>query len=576
MIATTAIGSPPEVKSARTIGGAGTGKTMDLLNIVDRLLSSGISHTDLGFVSFTRAARQEAAERAAKRFGLDLDELMRDGWYRTLHSVCYRVLGLRRDEVLSGDAKSRRWLMEALGQPVDGTGDALNSEDDGQEGAFEDGRSDAARSLRIWGLARNTLQSVGRVWEHVRSIDGHTPDLADVERYIENYEHAKIIDHRTDFTDMLSRFAGIHQTTSGPEDTAPEGEPPELTAWILDEAQDISALSGAVFQRLISTGACRYTYLSGDPFQSLYLFGGADSTVFRRWPVVKERIAPKSWRCPAPILALGEEVLRRCSDYFDRHIAPADHDGEILRCQIDDVIPEVHPQESWLLLTRCRFQASHVGGLLTQHNIPWLDTHGGGTWHAPKRNAATRTLMAMERGETIDALAWAQVISLLKLSHKIEGKELLVKGAKAHWARLEAAELQSYPPIVATDNEWEALGLTPKGREVIRSGYWRCLDVQIIPYADRYYQACNRYGMKRPEETTVRVGTIHSSKGMEASHVAVLRTTTERCVREMDSGPQYADAEHRVWYVAATRARKRLFICRSAMGERGREPEYPL
>lgn len=562
--------------SARTIGGAGTGKTTELLSIIEKLLDRGIGHDKIGFVSFTRAARREAAQRAAKNFGIEADALESEGWFRTLHSVAYRCLKVRQEQVVSGNIKSRKWATEALGEAVNDTGDLLNSDENEEGGSLTDGKTDAARALRIWGFARNTLQPVAPVWEHAQRIDGQTPPLAEVCRIIERYEQAKRLDNKIDFTDMLARFAGFHCTIEGAEEGGPEGEVPELTAWILDEAQDTSALSGAVFRRLIDTGECKYVYLSGDPFQSVYHFAGADHRVFTSWPVSKQRIAPKSWRCPAPILALGENILSRCSDYFDREISPADHDGVILRCLIQQVIPQVRSDESWLILTRCRFQANRIGAMLDEYSTPWLNTKGSGSWDAPKRNAATRTLLAMERGESTEAVDWAIVVGKegIKVNHKQSGNALLKHGAKAFWQKMKPRELEDWP--AASLSDWASLGVTDYLAEMIRSGRWRNRGGCLLPYADRYYQACQKYKTNAPEKTKVRIGTIHSSKGSEADNVVVLRSTTERCQRESESGVEYTDAEHRVWYVAVTRARRRLFVCWTDDAERGREPEYDL
>ena len=51
---------------ARLIGGAGTGKTSELLNIMKAVMSEiGNDPSAIGFASFTRAARAEMVERAA-------------------------------------------------------------------------------------------------------------------------------------------------------------------------------------------------------------------------------------------------------------------------------------------------------------------------------------------------------------------------------------------------------------------------------------------------------------------------------------------------------------------------------
>ena len=55
----------------------------------------------------------------------------------------------------------------------------------------------------------------------------------------------------------------------------------------------------------------------------------------------------------------------------------------------------------------------------------------------------------------------------------------------------------------------------------------------------------------------IEINTIHGTKGREADNVVVLPDMTEITYKSMLNDP---DNEHRVFYVAATRARKNLYI----------------
>ena len=78
-----------------------------------------------------------------------------------------------------------------------------------------------------------------------------------------------------------------------------------------------------------------------------------------------------------------------------------------------------------------------------------------------------------------------------------------------------------------------------------------------IPIADRnYIQSCLRNG-ENPDKPRIRLMTIHASKGLECENVAILSDTSKASADELYREP---DSEHRVFYVAATRAKENLYL----------------
>jgi DNA helicase-2/ATP-dependent DNA helicase PcrA len=65
-----------------------------------------------------------------------------------------------------------------------------------------------------------------------------------------------------------------------------------------------------------------------------------------------------------------------------------------------------------------------------------------------------------------------------------------------------------------------------------------------------------------PEDIDTWSITIHASKGMEADDVVVYDGISNRILQEMRHHERTRDNEHRTWYVALSRARKRLHIMR--------------
>ena len=248
---------------AQRIGGAGTGKTTELLRIMEAALESlGGDPLKLGFASFTRAARAEAVTRAAKAWGVDESLLAVRGWFRTVHSTAYRCLGVSAGALLTEKQADIEWLSNALGVKL-GT---QMDDDVGRQSYIGD--PTVAAALNCWSLCRSSLTPLDEVVKRARRVDDSVPDYAAIVRIAERFETAKRLDDRIDFTDMLSRFAGVGVSpTDGVFRRTPEGDLPEVSAWLFDEQQDASPLLDAACKRLISAPTVKWCYVVGDPFQ---------------------------------------------------------------------------------------------------------------------------------------------------------------------------------------------------------------------------------------------------------------------------------------------------------------------
>lgn len=543
--------------AARLIGGAGTGKTTELLRVLENVLSRGLSVWEVGFVSFTRAARREASNRAAELTGVQADDLERGGHFRTLHSICYHALQQSSDLLLTDNKKSREWLEEALGAPV---GEALANPliDDDGSAAF-DVTTNVGMAVKIWDMARSRLEPLSVAWDRMyRTGVQAMPSYEETVAVAEQYEQAKRLDDRSDFIDLMGRFAGWSFGVDGHERTEPQGHSPALRAWIHDECQDTSRLAMSVFERLIE--GSDWVYLAGDPFQSIYQFAGADPAIFLGFPVAKERIMPQSYRCAPAILDLGENILRAASDYWDRGIAPAEHDGEVEYSRYSNQFLEdlLRPDENttWLLLARTNYHASRLTRRLDEASIPWATTKGRGGWGHSSKQEALALLCAFEfftkqdHPFGVSAAEWRKVVAALPA-----GKTdtlLLERGTKAIWddatRRPDKEERRDWGQL----GEW---GASPKFFAAVRSGDW----VNAIAGARQFTRAVATWGMEATKSPTIRVGTIHSVKGAEADNVLWLTTGTQAITTACNDREQ-ADTEARVAYVAATRARRRLIV----------------
>jgi len=69
-----------------------------------------------------------------------------------------------------------------------------------------------------------------------------------------------------------------------------------------------------------------------------------------------------------------------------------------------------------------------------------------------------------------------------------------------------------------------------------------------------------------PDSISCAAITIHASKGMEADDVVVYDGISNRILQEIQTNPKSRRNEFRTWYVALSRAKKRLHVMRGAFG----------
>jgi len=90
-------------------GPPGTGKTTELLRRVKETRDSGVQAERVAFVSFTRAAANEALSRLGLR---------RSDNVSTIHAMAFRHMGMRQSQVV--DPMKLREFSVVMGVPVIG------------------------------------------------------------------------------------------------------------------------------------------------------------------------------------------------------------------------------------------------------------------------------------------------------------------------------------------------------------------------------------------------------------------------------------------------------------------------
>ena len=521
------------LKSIRWVGGAGTGKTTSLERLIEKMMGEFKDLRQIGFASFSRAARHEIVKRLCSRYGYDEKTIRNECWFRTLHSIAYSQSEIKSENVIAPTtARGKEWLSEnlecQLSSIIDETGVSKYLPD-----CIE------AQALNIWDLARNSLQTVAETCDQMATIYSETPHHHDCMMFIERYESAKRVDHKVDFVDILALFTGINFGLDEYRLCTPSGVVPAVTAWLIDEAQDLSPLTAMVVERLVQSNSCKYLYLVGDPFQSIYGFAGSSPKPFMDWNVDEQHVMPRSWRCPAVISQLGEKVLSNCSDYWERNIKPAEHEGVVVYASVEDLTSYVKAGEDWLVLARTNAMATKLRKQLESVGIPTRPTTVAGV---SERYLGLKALYELEKGKKIDPTSFKHALKL------VPTKGLLKWGTKTQYC----PDDHEYIHI----DDLLELGCKEQLQTDLFSGKWEGL----VDNGAAYRHAADSYGIEEATLPSVRVGTIHSVKGAEADNVFLATGQSERFAMGSEVSERLYDEELRLTYVGITRARKRLIV----------------
>ncbi len=493
------------------LGPPGTGKTTTLLSLVEEELARGTPPDRIGYVTFTRRGAQEAVERACKKFNLEPSALP---YFRTLHSLCFRQLGLRSSEVLTGTALNDF----ADYARIRVTGRAWS--DDGIMTGFEIGD----RILFMENLARIRKIPLRKQYE----MDNDGLPWNEVDRVARALVQYKAKYGLMDYTDMLTQFVKHDRGV-------------RLQKLFVDEGQDLSALQWSVVA-LLARG-CDRVVVAGDDDQAIYLWAGAD--VEHLIDMDGEvRVLGQSYRCPPVIQMLSNRIITEIRHRRPKSWKPkAGGSGKIIRASAFDHADI--ERDSTLILAR-------NGSVIQRQIEPALRSEG---------------IVYERNGKS--SIKMAHLHAIVTWEDLRRERPVTMGDAKKMYDFISTGETgirRGYKKMIDAHEDADE-GVTMRD---LRDGWGLASDparvwhetLDRLPRGDMSYMlaALKRGDKLRGATPRVRLSTIHSAKGGEADHVVLMTEMAERSYQEMSLKP---DDERRVWYVGVTRARERLTVVAS-------------
>lgn len=517
-------------------GPPGCGKTTRLSWDAEKAIKARGPENVL-IASLTRAAASEIGSR-----GLDLPKENMG----TLHALCYRAM--QNPEIAESHIDD--WNLTKSGARFPITPQSLKSRID--LGIDEPGGMEGDKMLNLMNMYRARMISKDNWMVDVREFAKYWNQWIEENGYV-------------DFTGMIEW--ALENTYSAP------GSPEVL---IGDECQDWSKLEMTLFRDNWGSKA-EIILLAGDPDQAIYDWRGADPGCFMNHPIPEEnkRILNQSYRLPSSIHEYSQKLIKRIQKREEIDFKPRDITGQIDHWEIDHKEPELMVEyakdlaefdKTVMILASCAYMLKPLIAVLRAEAIPFCNPYRkeNPSWNplgraAKKTMPVDRVLAFMRPHESFgeSKREWDKE-DLRKWMSALRSKDILARGTKTF---LNDPAF-SVPPNY---EEFENLFADPKhAQEAMKLNLKWFQDSVMNKYEHplRYpIKVFKRYGavalLQKPK---IILGTIHSVKGGQADNVIVIPdiSYTGFEIAENNNG---WDSITRLFYVAVTRAKERLFLC---------------
>ena len=488
-------------KTKIILGPPGTGKTHNLLNLVEQELARGTPPDRIAFVTFTKKAAHEARDRAMKKFNLEEQHLP---YFRTLHSFAFHQLGLTKSEVMSRD--NYKEFAQAFGMDLGSVADGVDS-----GGVFT---TDNILINEV-NLARLKCLDLETHYNESNLQDVSWHALLRAQRSLEEFKKKKEL---FDFTDMIELYLN-------------SGMVPKLQVIFVDEAQDLCALQWRMVDKLCADA--KEVYISGDDDQAIYRWAGADVEHLINMPGETE-VLTQSYRCPKVIQNLSQGIIGRVRNRRLKHWKGTDKKGFV---QYHSYPESVNLKEdgSWLVMARTQYLLDEIERDVRLQGMIY------------KRNnrlpISQKLLNATDAWKKLNEGQWIELSDVKDIYSYMSSEIGIERGHK----NLKTANKEKY----------DIFDLVKDHGLIVHNRPWDVAFDKVGNRDKEFLRAVELRGSLAEKDPKIHLSTIHGAKGGEADNVMLLTDISRKAYEAMERD---SDDECRVFYVGVTRAKRALHI----------------
>jgi len=481
------------------LGPPGTGKTTTLLNEVDKYLKQ-TDPDKIGYFSFTQKAAHEARDRAMSKFNFSEDDLP---YFRTLHSLAFRRLGIKKDDVM----QKRHY--EDLGRKMHLILD-YHEYDNEHSGLFTT-KSDLLRIVQIARLRGITPEQQYNLKEHTQDIK-----VKDLKQFVSDLAQYKKDYNLIDFTDMITEFVKMDRS-------------PRFDVVFIDEAQDLSQTQWGMAKSIWDK--TQDTFIAGDDDQAIFRWAGADVDSFIA-QTGKVMQLTQSYRIPQVVHDVASKIVSKIQHRLPKEWRPKTQRG--LLSYYDDFEQVNMKQGNWLVLARTRFMLNDIEEKLYSQGLYYENKFKTNKEHDLYK--AINDWENVRKGVDINYDQVIRIASYMSSKH-FQKEELKYLDKDSSYSM---QDLRSNKGLKTEDVWYNAFDEAPQKKV-------------------RYIRRMRENGEKLNSTPRIVLSTIHGVKGGEQDNVVLLTDLSRNTLRNYELNP---DDENRLFYVGATRTKTHLHIIR--------------
>ncbi len=485
------------------LGPPGTGKTTTLLNLVDEFIQQGIRPKQIGYFSFTKKAATEAANRAADKFNLDIDNDLSN--FRTLHSYAFNQLGMTKEKMMGRD--DYKEFGEKCGIPIK---IAKFSDSDGTFNSD----NEYLTIINTAAVKRIDLLEYYDSRQNILDIERNTLFLLAEE--LKRFKKEKGL---KDFNDLLLDYIEKESTNS-------------FKVLFIDEAQDLSLIQWEMVRKLWANA--EKTYIAGDDDQAIFKWAGADVDHFiaLKEEVNDIKILDQSYRIPGgPIHELSQRIISQVQNRFDKKYKPREEQGVLKR--YSDITQVDMSEGNWLVLSSANHFLDDAKDLCELQG--WYYQFKGMNSVPLKLLLALNNWEHWRKGELLNHLEIKNIYEYLG-SNVLPGFQ---KGKTLH-----------------SDEKYTMQDCKDKHGLTIDKVWYESFE-GLDTITENYIRNMRANGETLNKNPRITMSTIHGAKGGEADKVLLMQDLTNAALETFSYDP---DELHRLFYTGATRAKRELHV----------------